>query len=74
MWTGAGDPGDVSGRKGEAKPGVMSPHAGALIEWKSSVRSRAIGQHSERPVNNDSPCESARDGRGRKEEEEVSEN
>ena len=42
----------------------MSPHAGALIEWKSRVRSRVIGQQSERPVNNDSPCELAREGRG----------
>lgn len=43
----------------------MPPHAEALIEWKSSVRSRVIGQQIKRPVNNESPCEFARKGEGR---------
>lgn len=48
------------------RPGLVtvSPHAGPLIEWKSSVRSGLIGQQSERPVNNESPCELAREGKG----------
>lgn len=73
MWTEAAFPADMSGRKCKAWPGDMSPHAGALIEWKSSVRSRVIGQQSERPVNNDSPCQLARKGRreGRRGEERV---
>lgn len=52
---------------GNVRLGLVTvwPHAGPLIEWKSSVRSGLIGQRSERPVNNDSPCELARGRPGR---------
>lgn len=59
MWTEG-----PTGKKYKAWPGDMSPHAGALIEWKSSVRNSVIGRQSERPVNNDSPYQLARKGRG----------